>query len=59
MIIIGIILSIIAIICGIYLICDGFNSREEFWLLFGILLVLVNIVLLFIHIHNLGYLGCI
>jgi len=54
MIIVGIILSIIAIICGIYLICDSINSREDFWLFLGILLVLVNTVLLFIHIHNLG-----
>ena len=49
--IIGIILSIIAIICGICLIFDEENENNIWG---GILLVLFNIVLLFIHIKNLG-----
>ena len=53
--IIGIILSIIAIIGGIYLIIDGtVNIEDEDYICFGIFLVLSNIVIIIIHLKNLG-----
>ena len=53
--IIGIILSIIAIIGGIYLIIDGIvNIENEDYIWFGIFLVLSNIVIIIIHLKNLG-----
>ena len=53
MIIIGIILSIVAIIGGIYLICYGIDDEVYIWI--GVLLILFNIILLFIHLKNLGW----
>jgi hypothetical protein len=56
MIIIGIILSIIGIIGGIYLICDGIvNIENRDNISSGILFILLNVVLLFIYLKNLGW----
>jgi hypothetical protein len=56
MIIIGIILSIVAIIGGIYLIYDGIvNIENRDNISSGILFILLNVVLLFIYLKNLGW----
>ena len=53
--IIGIILSIIAIIGGIYLIIDGtVNIEDEDYICFGIFLILLNIVIIITHLKKLG-----
>lgn len=54
--IIGVILSIIGIVCGIYLIYDGIvNIENRDNILSGILFILLNVVLLFIYLKNLGW----
>ena len=54
--IIGVILSIIGIVCGIYLIYDGIvNIENRDNILSGILFILLNIFLLFIYLKNLGW----
>jgi len=56
MIIIGIILSIVAIIGGIYLIYDGIvNIENRDNISSGISFILLNVVLLFIYLKNLGW----
>lgn len=54
MIIIGIALSIIAIVCGTILISYGIIDMDDDNIFYGILLILLNIFLLFIHFHNLN-----
>lgn len=54
MIIIGIALSIFAIVGGAILILYGIVDTDDDYTFWGTLLILFNIVLLFIHFHNLN-----
>lgn len=54
MTIIGIALSIIAIVCGAILILYGIIDVDDDNIFCGILLILFNIFLLVIHFHNLN-----